>query len=254
MKLRVFALALAIIFGASVPSSGQEAAEARAVIEKAIQARGLKLDSPEMSESWKDTGKLTFMGQAMPYVAVWTFQPPDKFHFSMEMKFNGQDMKVLAAIDGGQAWESAMNTTRPVEGKKLEVMKHEAYLLWLTSLQPLLKAKEFKLSPLPESQVDGKPMLGVKVSREGHRDVSLFFDRETGLLRKSESSTLDEFQDWKEVKEEAVFSDYAEVDGVKYFRKLRVIRDGKPLLESDLSEQKRLQKVDPKQFAKPAGA
>lgn len=245
------AFAVACLLLPAFAVGADDAAEAKAIIEKAIKAQGLKPDSPEMAESWKDAGSLSFGGMKMEYVADWTFQPPAAYRFDMTTKFNGQDMKLAVVMNGKEAWQAANGAPLPIEPKKLDSMKHETYQLWVTSLLPLLREKEFKLSMLPEGQIDGKPAQGVKVVREGHREVSLFFDRETGLLAKMESTVPDEFQGWKEVKDEAFFSDYKDVGGLKRFCKMKIVRDGKPLLETVLSEQKRMEKADPKIFDKP---
>jgi hypothetical protein len=79
----------------------------------------------------------------------------------------------------------------------------------------------------------------------------MWFDVTTGLLAKSETRVKDEFQGWKEVTDETFLSDYAEVNGAMAFLKMRVVRDGKPLLESKMSEQKRHESLDPKLFAEP---
>jgi outer membrane lipoprotein-sorting protein len=242
------ALALALASAASVQAA--DTAQARAIVDKAIQAKGLKPDAAEMTEVWKETGKMTVQGQSLEYVADWTFQPPNKYRFVMEAKFQGQPIKMTVIMNGEQAWESADGMTQEITAKKLTAMKDEVYGLWVTSLLPL-RDPAFKLSLLPESQVDGKPVQGVRVSRDGRRDVSLYFDRETGLLVKYEAQVLDEFQNWKEVKDEAIFSAYKEASGVKCFTTMKLIRDDKPLIEATLSDHKRLAKADAKMFEKP---
>jgi len=50
---------------------------------------------------------------------------------------------------------------------------------------------------------------------------------------------------------ESFFEDYKEVGGRKVFTKMRVVRDGKTLIESTLSDQKASEKLDAKLFEKP---
>ena len=47
------------------------------------------------------------------------------------------------------------------------------------------------------------------------------------------------------------FSDYKEADGVQHFTKIRLFRDEKQILEMNLSNVKRLEKVDANLFEKP---
>ncbi len=82
-------------------------------------------------------------------------------------------------------------------------------------LASLLAADEFKLATAKEKMVNGKPAAGVTV-RNGKRPVvTLYFDKETGLLVKREATVKDPGADDKEVLEEAVVSDYKEADGRK---------------------------------------
>lgn len=68
---------------------------------------------------------------------------------------------------------------------------------------------------------------------------------------KSESMVKDEFQGWKEVLTESFYDDYKDVNGRKMFTKMRIVRDGKTMIESTLSDQKTPEKLDPKLFEKP---
>ena len=97
----------------------------------------------------------------------------------------------------------------------------------------------------------GRPAAGVRVERDGRPAVTLYFDKATGLLAKSEARAKDEFQNWKEVLDEVYYEDWKDVGGRKAFGRLRVVRDGKPLLESTLTDPRRPAALDPKLFEKP---
>ena len=120
-------------------------------------------------------------------------------------------------------------------------------------MAPSFEAVERDLSVLPmrDEDVNGKKAVGVKVTHGKHTPVTLYFDKETGLLAKSETKVKDEFQGWKEVPEEVYFGDYKESGGKKFFGKMKIVRDGKTLIESTLSEQKVADKLDAKLFEKP---
>ena len=55
----------------------------------------------------------------------------------------------------------------------------------------------------------------------------------------------------KEVTQEVVFGDYSEKDGVKHYRKITALRDGKKLFEGVVTELEFFDKLDDKVFAKP---
>jgi hypothetical protein len=136
-------------------------------------------------------------------------------------------------------------------GEKLEHTINEVHQLNVLSLQPLLNDKEFKLTVEGDKKVGDKEAKVVKVAREKRPTVTLYFDKESGLLVKSDMKVKDEFQNWKEALDESYFEDYKDVGGRKVFTKLRVVRDGKTMIEGTLSDQKVHDKLDPKLFEKP---
>ena len=144
-----------------------------------------------------------------------------------------------------------MGMTEEVTGDKLEYMRNQVYNLNISSLLPLLADKEFKLATAGEKDVNGKKTVGVKVTRDKHPAMTLYFDKASGLLAKAETKVKDEFQGWKEVPEDVFYDDYKEANGKKFFGKMKVVRDGKTMIESALSDQKTAEKLDAKLFEKP---
>ncbi len=98
--------------------------------------------------------------------------------------------------------------------------------------------------------VDGQPTVGIKISREGHRDVELYFDKSTGLLLKRKQAVLDPASGM-EIAQEVIFSNYEDVDGVKHWKKIVAYRGGKKLLEGDVTEIEFLEEIDEAEFAAP---
>jgi hypothetical protein len=90
----------------------------------------------------------------------------------------------------------------------------------------------------------------VKISREGHEDVSLLFDKENGLLVKCVSPAKD-YRTGKDVTQEVTFADYKEARGLKHATKITVSIDGKQILEAQVSDHRYLETVDETPFAKP---
>jgi len=112
-----------------------------------------------------------------------------------------------------------------------------------------LAGDEFQLATAKEKTVNGKPAAGVAV-RNGKRPVvTLYFDKETGLLVKREATVKDLGSDDKEVLEEAVVSDYKEAGGRKYHTRVVVTRDGKPIYRSEVSMPREVE--NPQLFDKP---
>jgi hypothetical protein len=156
--------------------------------------------------------------------------------------------------------------TRAVEvDDKLELSeaKQEMYYEWVKSLVPL-REKGFELSPLGEVKVDGKPAVGVRVSHKGHRDINMFFDKDKGLLVKTETAVLVSIRDenWRkrlpgldfikgEKRQETLYGGYKEVNGVQRAMKISIYRDGEKEIDIEITEIEVKEKLDDAVFAKP---
>jgi hypothetical protein len=115
-----------------------------------------------------------------------------------------------------------------------------------------LKKEGFKLAPLPEAKVEGRAAVGVRVSRKGHRDVSLYFDKESHLLLKS-AMTVKSVEDGsnKELKQEILYGDYKDFGGARWPTRVHIKQNGKSFLEMNFTEVRAMAKIDPKVFAEP---
>jgi hypothetical protein len=245
----LFAAAIAALLLA-IASPTQAADDPATIIDKAIKAHGGADELAKVkAEQWKVKGTMQVMGMKLPYTADYSFQLPGKFRFDVEADIMGMKIAITAITDGKTCWESAMGMTRVMEEKKGEAFLHNVYVMSLSSLLPL-KEKECTLAVSGEEKVDGKPAIGVLVSKKGKPDVSLFFDKESGLLVKMQTQIWDEFTN-KDVSQEVFFSNYKKKDGRLYFNKMVIKREGKDLLDEELSEQKTSEKLDPKLFEKP---
>ena len=94
-------------------------------------------------------------------------------------------MRLVLVVTGDKGWQSASGTVTDIGKERVEELREEAYVLWLSTLLPFLKDNGFTLTPLPEAVVDGQPAAGVKVAHKGHGDVMLYFDKRSGLLVKT---------------------------------------------------------------------
>ena len=109
---------------------------------------------------------------------------------------------------------------------------------------------EEEFETMVEEEVEGELCDGVKVDSDKHRSVKLLFSRKTGLLLKTESQALSEALG-KEVLEEAIFTDYRDVDGTKTSFKSVVKQDGKVFLTSEATEFSYPKEADASWFSKP---
>jgi hypothetical protein len=217
-------------------------ADVRAVIAKSIKAVGGEANlKKHQAVTWKESGIYYGMGDGLPYTGQFAMQFPDKFRMEIVGVF-------VNVVNGDQGWTSLGGDTREMTKEELDSHKDNLYAGWITTLLPLSHAK-YKLSAAGEIKVDDRSAVGVRVSSEGRRDVSLYFDKETHLLVKTERRALAEGK--KEVTEESYFREFKVIDGVKMATKMLVTQDGKKFLESEVTELKAEGKLGDAVFGKP---
>jgi hypothetical protein len=218
---------------------------AKATVDKAVKAIGgmQKLDKLK-AVTTKDKGTYYGMGDGIPYTANYSTQWPDRFRVEIEGY-------IIIVLDGDKGWTQMNGETKEMDKEELARHQEDLFANWVTNLKPL-QDKAFILAPLGEIKVDGKPAVGVKVSHKDHKDISLYFDKDTGLLVKTERRVqTGPEQGNMEVNQETFFSDYKDVDGLKIPMKAVIKRDGKQFVEAEHIEVKLVDKLDGKVFAKP---
>jgi hypothetical protein len=223
------------------------------IVAKAIKAHG----GEEFLTKYKavqvrEKGKITLPGMAeTEYSEETSYMLPDKFKQSLEMEIMGMKFVMNALIVGDKVTVEGM-----VAGQKLdlgdetrEAYKDVPYILNVLQFVPLVKDKKYELNLIGEDKVDGKPVVGVRVSAKDQKDISLFFDKTSGLMLKMEHRTKG--PGGAEVVESRLTKEYAkDKDGVPYAKKTLVLHDGKTFIESEAAEHKFLEKLDDSEFKK----
>lgn len=261
LKQRV-GMGLAAIFLAASASLAQAAgeqgddAETRAVIDKAIEAHGGadKLSAfKAVSAKWAGKHKVenVFYWDA---VRVVTYQMPDKIRFDYEVTNpNGAKFNFSRVVSGKQGWQGSTRGTRDLPEAQVTQIVDEVYAHWLASVVPL-KDKGFEFSPVGSVTVDGKDAIGVRVLSKGRPDVNLFFDKQTGLVIKSERRAKDPLTN-EEYTAESIYRDHKPFAGVMWPTSRLDRRDGMDLEENsgrfELSEFQARDKLEEGFLAKP---
>jgi len=247
-KLAMGCSAIALVLGMASISRAQD--EPKAILEKAIKAHGgaEKLSKLRAVQA-KSKGNIQLFG-GLDFTQEMTTSFDGKFKEVMNLEANGQKINVVTLYNGQKGTLTLNGKDQELPEKVLEELKEASYAIKAARLVPLLSDPMYTLSALGEVKVNDKPAVGVKVSSKGHRDISLYFDKDTGLLAKTESRKLDG-QTMQEVDEERIVTEYQDVDGQKAAKKLVVNHDGKKFMELEVSHIKFLDKVDDSEFQKP---
>ena len=227
----------------------------RAIIEKAVQAQGGQANVAKLrTMRIKLDGTINLVpGQpSVPLTIEDTWQMPSRYKSSSSFQLAGGMMTQTQAIDGDKGWIEAGGQVQDMPREAMEEMREQKYAEDLDHLS-FLNEKGIELSMLDEINVAARPAVGVLAKSRGHRDVKLYFDKADGLLVKREQVVLDP-QSNKEVRQEVLFSDYQETHGLKHYRKIVALRDGKEVIAARVIEVEFFEKLDAKVFAKPRSA
>lgn len=231
-RLLLVCLSLALIGGMA---RADDAADARKIVEAGLKAAGgAKGRKPAIA--WSGSGKFYGMGAAIDYTGTWSLQLPDKKRMEIQNAFT-------LVVNGDKGWVNDQEMTK----EQLAEQKEDMYADWVMQLDPLLK-EGFTLSPLGESKVGDKPVVGVKVSHKGHHDINLYFDKSTHLLAKMEHRMK---AMGTEAKFESIITAWATVDGIKVPSKMTIKRDGELYVDGEMTDYKMLDKLPDKTFEKP---
>lgn len=249
--MRLPVLSLLAVAALSLSVRADDAADARAIVKKGMQAAGIKDDDKHLLMSWKDRGTLIGGGFSMTYSGTWTYQAPDKYRSDVHGDVAGMKVHFTMVVNGKRAWEDDFGQTTELTGEKLEQILDQVHEFRVLSLAPLLHDSSLKLATAGEKEIKGETAVRIKVTSEKKPPINLYFHKQTGLLVASEMPVKNELDDWKEALEENFFENYKDVGGRKFFAKMLVVRNGKTIIEANLSDHKFLEKIDSKTFEKP---
>lgn len=236
---------IAFLFTSLVGSlRADDQAEGRKIIDKAIKASGgMDKLSKLKAMTWKSKGTYHGGEKAQAFTGNYSMQYPARFRMEIENVF-------VITFDNDKGWVKSPEGTKELTKEQLDEQRETQYAGWVTALVPLWE-KDFKFSLIGESKVENRDVVGVTVSKKGHRDVNLHFDKQNGLLLKASYLVKSDEMNGKEVIEETIYSNYEDVKGIKVARKAVINRDGKLYVESESSDVTHSEKLDASLFAKP---
>ncbi|HMF13800.1 MAG TPA: hypothetical protein VKE94_15885 [Gemmataceae bacterium] len=218
------------------------------VIEKAIKAHGERAGKGKAAV-FKMKGKFYGLGEGIDFTADFKIQEPSQNRMDLTIEVAGEKVEIVQAIDGDKGWKSAAGNAEDLNKDELAEAKENIYAERVNRFVDL-REKSYKLSSLGEKKVGDRQAVGVKVSHEGHREISLYFDKEKGLLLVSERRGKDPMTG-QEFTQETLYEDYKPIDGVQQAHKTTINRDGKKYVEGDITDFKRLDEIDASTFVKP---
>lgn len=249
--VRVMAL---LVSGAWLLAAGSTARaddDAKKVVEAAVKAHGGAEKLAKLKDkAVQQKGRMKIF---MPIEVEGDFEMTasgGKFRRQFKFTFMGTDVDSNQVFDGKNFWISTNGMLMTFDKKEdIDALKEAMHAEKAAGLA-LLGDKNIELALIGDDKVDDTPVVGVRVSEKGHKDVSLFFDKKTHLLKKIVNRGLD-FQSHMEVEQERVIEEYKEFEGLKRPTKVTVNKDGKKQVVVEIAEMKYIDKPDDNTFSKP---
>jgi hypothetical protein len=225
---------IAVVLG--VPGTAARAQEPRPeeIIDKAIRAHGGE-------EKLAGLSAFTFKERMVyPDAATWdnhtVVQLPGRYRWERTTSSEGKSTRTLIVLDGDRGWmktndhvtpyprtfiESFYKYTVPYEGPRS-----------ILRLRARQKNAACQFTATGEGTVEGRPAVGLRMKLEGGPEATWYFDKETGLLQKTEQRTK-RFEG-EDTVVETLYGDYQTLDGFPMARKVTSRRDGKLAFTTEL--------------------
>jgi hypothetical protein len=247
---KLFATGVALGLVLTLAGFARAQGETQAIIDKAIKAQGgLEKVAKFKAAQMKSKGTINLLGNDVAITMENAFQWPDKMKSVAQMELMGMPINQTVVANGDKCWIKINDMIVDLPEKILESVKDSLYVERVASMV-LLKDKSLEISPLGEAKIDGKDAVGLKASSKGKPDVSLYYDKESGLLLQTENRMLDPMS-MQEVTQKRLFKDYKDIDGTKRPSKVVIEKDGTKYIEMEITEMKLLEKLDDNEFQMP---
>lgn len=250
VRLRILMSAACVLVIGTLLAQAQDV-DVKAVVRKAIAAHGgeAKLIKLKAAKS-KFKGTMDLQGKNITITGETTFQMPDKLKNDMTLDFNGMQIPIVQVYDGKTMWVSQLGKTIEVKDEPtLKEMRESLQTEGAGGLVTLLDGT-YDLSAAGEVKVKGKDTIGVRVSKKGRRDYTLYFDKNTHLVTKIESRAYDPVGK-QEITQEKFITEYQEKNGLTMARKVVIHKDGKLFMDMEILDTQTFEKLDDSVFAKP---
>ena len=251
-RLHLLALALCTVAIGALCVQAQEAEPKPIdIVRKAVAAHGGEKNlSKYKAFTSKYKGTIDILGKEAAINGEVSMDEPEKFKNVINLDFNGMQIEVILVYDGEKLWRKVLGKTQEItDEKEITEVQESLRAYWVAGLVPLLKGG-YELSSVGEVKVKDKDAIGIRVSKKGQRDISLFFDKKTHMLVKTERRVVDTMNA-QEVTQTDYYQDYQPLNGVQVARRMVIHKDDKEFMNMEITESQLFAKLDKSHFEKP---
>jgi hypothetical protein len=239
-----------LLAGWSGAAFAQEQPTPRAILEKAIAAHGGMERLSLVRADWiRMRGTLWIGGREMTFSGETTVQLPGQFKAVLDVRAPDGVYKLVQGLDNDKAWMTHNGKPHAMAPTAQTELRETLHLNRAIRLVPLFNDPGYEVAYVGESKVNDRPALGLKVTAKGRKELRMYFDRETGLLVKTEH-TLDDGMG-KEVRQEHYYSEFRDLGGFRRPVKVVAFRDGKKMMEGEVLEAKYFERLPDSEFKQP---
>jgi hypothetical protein len=221
--------------------------EARAVVQRAIAAHG-GAAALDRYPAGKDTikGVLIIDGQEVELTGTATFALPGRNRTTVKLDLGGMKTTLAQVINGDRIHVTLNGEKLEMTDEQLADLRHAQHASDVFRLTLLLNDPDYVLKALGESRFGEQTLVGVLVKHKKHKDVKIFFDKQTGLVARMERTTV---EDGQEKPKELLYSEYREFGGIKVPCREVILLDGRKTQDILTTDRKPLERIDEKEFA-----
>src|SRR5262249_41687422 len=129
---------MAMVLVVASPAPADDAAEARAIIDKAVQAVGGEAKvAGRKAEPQKGRGKFHGPAGVVSFTGDWTVSLPDRLRQETESESDGRKFRAVRVIAGDQGWLRVNDSVMELDKDALAAEREQMYAAWVASLLPL---------------------------------------------------------------------------------------------------------------------
>ena len=252
MRFQGFAL---VVLGLLASAVRADDGAAWALIDEAIRAHG---GAAALAKCATATLKTEGIFQGYDRTPVFfhtceaTMRGADQYRMTVHGKVYEQSFHIVNILNGKQGWikqaSDGAQDVRECTPAQLADFQECGYVNWIATLVPLVD-RDFDLALAGEREHHGRSLVGVRVSSRGRRDATLFFDKQTHLLVKTETRGM--AGTGVEGTVETIRGRYKEFDGVRLPISWEVYYNGRCLWSHHVLEYQLADEPAPGAFAKP---
>ena len=189
--------------------------DAKALVSKAVKAMGGPAKLAKLDTA---TGKLkittTKGGQEITVDIDGVWQGLRQYRGDVDFNDGGKAFKGALVINGDKGWFKKEDNAKEAPEGLVPFIQNVFYATRMPQLLPELSKSGYTLAPLGEAKIGDTTGIGVTVSHKDFKDVSLYFDKASGLPIKSEICLIQPRHD-NEITIECRYGDYKDFGGVK---------------------------------------